>query len=111
MRKTLVAALLCSASVVGVGTGSAFAGEVTGNGKGTPFPSHGPYAPAENVGIKEVTPSSICAYSGQNDEYHADPDGEWPRVQSWGQDVKAYVQEFGGAGGGAGTPGEACRGN
>ncbi len=110
MKKTLVAALLCSASVVGVSAGSAFAGEITGNGKGTPFPSHGPAAPTENVGSKEVTPSSICAYSGQNDEYQQYGDA-YPRVQSWGQDVRGYVQEFGGAGGGAGVPGEACRGN
>jgi hypothetical protein len=51
MNKTLIAALLCSASVVGVGAGSAFAGELTGNGV-----------------LKGVNDNaSMCAYSGLND--------------------------------------------
>jgi hypothetical protein len=51
MRKTFVVALLCSASVIGVSAGSAFAGELTGNGN-----------------LKGVNPNaSLCAYSGLND--------------------------------------------
>lgn len=82
MKKTLIAALICSASVVGVSAGSAFAGEVTGNGKGTPLPSHGPYAPATEVNDDIVVMPSLCAYSGQNDEYQKDPNGDWARTQT-----------------------------
>ena len=33
MRKSLIAAAVCAAAVALVGAGSAFAGEITGNGK------------------------------------------------------------------------------
>jgi len=39
MRR-LFAVASCTAAVVGVGAGSAFAGEVTGNGKPTQGPAH-----------------------------------------------------------------------
>lgn len=53
MKKTLIAALLCSASVVGVSAGSAFAGEVTGKGKPTGMEGHA---------------RSECGFSGLEDE-------------------------------------------
>jgi len=64
MKKTLVAALLCSASVVGVSAGSAFAGEVTGQNRGTPLQAGA--GPAERVGKAVVNPSH-CAFSGLED--------------------------------------------
>ena len=57
MRR-LLAVASCAAAVVGLGAGSAFAGEITGNGKwiaGSPdAPLHG---------------KSICSFSGQNDNW------------------------------------------
>jgi hypothetical protein len=66
MRRQIVAALICGASIVGVSAGSAFAGELNGRGKGTPLVSAGPNPPSENVGAVEVAPSR-CAYSGLQD--------------------------------------------
>lgn len=93
MRKSLVAAALCAAMVVGVGAGSAFAGELTGNGKETPIKSQqdcdfetgecpAPAGPA----------NSICAFSGLND----DPEEDGNRTQSWGTGASEAAQEFGG---------------
>jgi hypothetical protein len=78
MRK-LIAATALAVTVIGAG-GTAFAGEVTGGPNPKPTP------------IKDHTASSICSFSGQND----DPTGTDPetgevhptevgRVQSWGQ--------------------------
>ena len=67
----------------------ALAGEVTGTGKSTP--------------IRSGVASSICAYSGLND------DGLGPStlVQSYGQ-IRAA---FGGPAPMNGSPGTSCRGN
>ena len=73
--------------MVGPGAGSALAGEIQGNG-------------TRNVPLHNHPGNSLCAYSGQNDEYH-EVSTDYPRVQSWGQDVKV-----GGPMGGA--PGVAC---
>jgi hypothetical protein len=73
---------------------AAFAGEITGNGKwivGDPaLPLNG---------------NSICAYSGQNDEFQLGVAGA-ARVQSFGQDNSASVQAGDGSLGG--VPGTAC---
>ena len=53
-RKVFVVGACTAAFVAAGGAGTAFAGEVTGNGK--PLPVNG---------------KSICAFSGQNDEYQA----------------------------------------
>ncbi len=50
-NKTMIAAALCLATIVGVGS-TAAAGEVTGNGKTTPI---------------SVRAGSICAFSGLED--------------------------------------------
>jgi hypothetical protein len=64
----------CMAAVVAVGAGSAFAGEVTGNGKPTSGPAHA---------------NSICVFSGQNDVPEGSPtEGIGGISQSYGQDVK-----------------------
>ena len=59
IKKTFVAALICGASVVGLGAGSAFAGEITGNGE--PNPIKGTISPFPGV------PAAICAFSGLED--------------------------------------------
>jgi len=79
MKKLFVAAAV-TAAVVTMG-GTAFAGEITGNGKPTPINQYGA--------------GSICSFSGQND----DPTGggdpfQDGRVQNWGYvlaDAKAFV--------------------
>jgi len=68
-KKSWFVAAACAVVFAAVSAGSAFAGEVTGNGKPTGAPEHS---------------NSICSYSGQNDGNP--PPG---RVQSYGQDVRA----------------------
>ena len=94
MRR-IIAVAACTVAVMGLGASSAFAGEVTGNGKDTPIgaaPENAPHA------------SSICSFSGRND-------GEPPlgrtaeHVQSWGQEadrksLPAFLH-----------PGNACNGH
>ena len=77
----------CAIAFTVVSAGAAQAGEIKGNGD-------------RNVPIHMHPGNSLCAYSGQNDEYH-ELSTSYPRVQSWGQDVKA-----GGPMGG--VPGTAC---
>lgn len=103
MRRMLAVAA-CTVAVAALGAGSAFAGEVTGNGKPTPIgaaPENDPHA------------SSICSFSGQND-------GEAPlgKTQSYGTDVAAgradpSTENPGKVGRGVVTfhPGFACNGN
>ena len=83
-RSWLVAAL-CAVAFAAVSASSAFAGEVTGNGKPTGAPANS---------------NSICSYSGQNDGHP--PPG---RTQTFGQNVKA-----GRADPHAFNPGDACQG-
>ena len=114
MRMPTVVALLCAALVLGLGAGSAFAGEITGNGKETPIKSQqecdfgtgecpAPAGPA----------NSFCAFSGLND----DPAEDGNRTQSWGTGVSGEakgaggVSEFAKAGFiKAAGPGTECRG-
>jgi hypothetical protein len=87
--RSFVAAAVCAAAVIGATAGPAVAGEITGNGKPTP--------------IKERA-NSICAFSGQNDEFQLGELGA-PRVQSFGQIVKGGFIDprfF--------NPGDACQG-
>jgi hypothetical protein len=77
--RSFLAVALCAAVVAAMAAGSAFAGEVTGNGKLTPIGAVPDTAPPHA--------SSICSFSGQND-------GEPPagrtaeHVQNWGQTPK-----------------------
>lgn len=73
MKKTLIAALICSASVVGVGAGSAFAGEVTGT-IDNPNPNKPTYTPISPLSDKPVH-TSACAYSGLEDGVTLDAQG------------------------------------
>ena len=90
MRR-IFAVAACVAAVASVGAGSAFAGEITGNGKWIAG------SPDEPLNGK-----SECAYSGQNDTYSGDPavpdaDGFY-RTQSWGQvgkEGRAFLTSIG----------------
>jgi hypothetical protein len=95
LRKATIAAAVCAFAIVGGSAGSAFAGEVTGNGKPTGGPAHA---------------NSICVFSGKNDDPTAPLDGSGPNgpggvAQSYGQDVKLGL-----ASPHAFNPGDACRG-
>lgn len=65
MRRALVGMALCVGSVVGVGAGSAFAGEITG----------GPAGPHKITPIEADAnnPAAICAYSGLTDDSGGTP--------------------------------------
>jgi hypothetical protein len=77
-----------------MGAASAFGGEITGNGR---WIAGDPSLPLNG--------KSICAFSGQNDEFQLGIEGA-ARVQSFGQDVSASVH--GGTGPLGGVPGTAC---
>jgi hypothetical protein len=92
MRLTkVVMAGFGAVALVAVSSGTAFAGEITGNGKPTQGPAHS---------------NSICSFSGQNDT----PDADFPeggRVQSYGQLVKAGLK----GSPDVPSPGVACNGH
>ena len=83
--RRILAVAACTVAVAGLGAGSAFAGEITGNGKWI--------AGSEEAPLKG---KSECAYSGQNDEYVLEVPGDWGRTQSWGQIVR-FAGPLGGA--------------
>ena len=65
-KKSWLVGVLCALVFAAVSAGSAFAGEVTGNGKPTAAPEHA---------------NSACAFSGQNDQTEGEgPVG--PRTQT-----------------------------
>ena len=71
-KKSRLVAALCALAFAVATTGTAFAGEVTGNGDNTPIgaaPNEAPHA------------HSICSFSGLNDEYYRDHDTTAPRLQ------------------------------
>jgi hypothetical protein len=89
------AAGICALLVAGLGAGTASAGELTGNGKVTGARTHA---------------SSICAYSGQNDDPTAPlsfdplvaPNGPGGRTQSFGRNVTLGLDPH------VFNPGDAC---
>ena len=87
-RKSTLAALFFATALVSSTASAAFAGEVNGNGKDIPAPDRA---------------SSICAFSGQNDEPLSPTEGG--RVQSYGQLVQQGLKDV------IPSPGVACRGN
>jgi hypothetical protein len=96
-RKSFLAAAASVAALVAA-PGTAFAGEVTGNGEPTAGPEHA---------------NSICVFSGQNDDpdaplilddFEAAPNGPGGISQSFGQDVKLGRDPH------LFNPGDACRG-
>ncbi|MFT4745132.1 MAG: hypothetical protein ACI9OB_000049 [Nonlabens sp.] len=103
MRRMILTTLFAAMLVVATGA-TAFAGEVTGNGKVTPIKSH--------------QASSICSFSGLNDNPADERPFEGGRVQSFGDIVQEMVQLIGDRGASTATgmiraegPGTACRGN
>lgn len=97
LKKPAVAALV-AVFAAGMSAGSAFAGEITGNGKPTAGPSHA---------------NSICVFSGKNDNPGAPQDN--PDAggvsQSYGQLVRlGIISSFFGATPKTFNPGDTCRG-
>ena len=96
--KTFIMAAVFAALLAAAGASVAFAGEITGNGKPTQGPAHA---------------SSICVFSGQNDDPTAPitsdeslaPNGPGGRTQSYGQDVR-----YGLLNPSIVTPGQTCQG-
>jgi hypothetical protein len=98
----LAVAAATAALVLTLGAGTAFAGEITGNGT-----------------LMEVQGRSACAYSGQEDlQFYYDDENTMPKAeatkgdpghaQSWGQipkEVRAYLTSIGL------NPGIACNPN
>lgn len=87
------------AALVAVSSGTAYAGEITGNGKPTQGPAHS---------------SSICSFSGQNDtpaagtmsnKKTAMSDPETGQVQNYGQFARLGLKAF------VPSPGMACNGH
>jgi len=64
VRSTIVGAAVCAMAIVGVGAGTAGAGEITGQGRGTPILAE--HGPADRVGRFDVV-ASACAFSGLED--------------------------------------------
>jgi hypothetical protein len=94
MRK-LILALVTGLVAAAIATGTAFAGEVTGNGKDTP--------------IRDGVAKSECAFSGLDEAFSGpdDPDA-FTHAQSWGQlskDDRAFLASIGL------HPSEACNGH
>jgi hypothetical protein len=102
--KKLIAGGALAMMVIG-GGGTAFAGEVTGSGKGGP---NGDGTPGAVVGAftPEAHANSICAFSGLND--NPDDPIEGGRVQNWGSIPKAIRDQLAAEGE---SPGQSCRGN
>ena len=92
--KKVGVAVFAVTALATVGVSSAFAGEITGNGKWI--------AGSESAPLKG---KSACAYSGVNDNYvlgNPVPDADgFTRTQSWGQVIRN-------AGPLGGVPGTAC---
>ena len=90
-RKSILVAALSTVIMVGPGVGTAFAGEVTGNGDPT-------------AGVPNA--NSICVFSGKNDDpTSTDPRDPGGVAQSYGQENKLGLVDprvF--------NPGDACRG-
>lgn len=103
MKKPVVGAALAAALVVAMG-GTAFAGEITGNGKPTP--------------INNFQAGSICSFSGQNDNPNDPELFEGGRVQSFGDIVQEAIVVLGDGHGASSLvpiirtegPGVSCRG-
>jgi hypothetical protein len=95
MRR-LLAVASCAVAVVALSAGSAFAGEITGNGK--PL-----WTSTDADGNHTLHGRSACAFSGQEDLQFLDEEGtplEEPQkgvpghAQSWGQIPKVVRDSF-----------------
>ena len=71
-KRRLLAVAVCAAAVMGLGGNAALAGEVNGKGE---------YTPIGAAPDNDLHASSICSFSGLNDEYYRDGDTNAPRTQ------------------------------
>jgi hypothetical protein len=97
-KKSLLALAMCAVGVVGVGAGSAFAGEV----KGPPGIPGEAGSSAEEFTAAPTHANSICAFSGLNDLNEEFGQVE-TRTQSPGTEHRLGNTP-------PGVPGEACKG-
>lgn len=103
MRKPVLSAVLAAALVVAMG-GTAFAGEIAGNGEPTP--------------IESFQAGSICSFSGLNDDPNQPGLFNDGRVQSFGDIVQEAIDVLGDGQGASSLvptirdegPGTSCRG-
>ena len=105
--RRIFAVAACVAAVMSVGAGSAFAGEVTGNGKPLWTNSEEDWAALDH----ELHGNSICAFSGQEDgQFPASPEysPDAGHAQSWGQIPKAFRDILADDGF---HPGDSCNGH
>ena len=118
MGKSLIAAAVCAAFVAVVGAGSAFAGEITGNGK--PLWTSTSVDPVTGEVSHTLHANSICAFSGQEDLQFVDAKGnplanptkgQPGHSQSWGQLVSAGFVDPSVLKGGDPSPGTSCNGH
>jgi hypothetical protein len=89
MRRRSIVALLATLMVMAMtlGASAAFAGEVTGSGRGGPDGDGAPGA--------TESANSICAFSGLNDDPTDSRPFEDGRVQSFGDIIQELVDEPG----------------
>lgn len=76
MKKMMVGAALCVATVAGLGVAPAMAGEITGNGER-------PMVIGQDGEHNLLNARSACAFSGLNDEF-IEGDETADRTQNWG---------------------------
>jgi hypothetical protein len=103
VKRSLLVAALAAVMVIAMGA-TAFAGEITGNGKATP--------------IADYRAGSICSFSGQNDDPNQPDLFEDGRVQSFGDIVQEAIVVLGDGKGASSLvpiiktqgPGVSCRG-
>lgn len=103
MRRSILVVVLSTIMVMAMGA-TAFAGEITGNGKPTP--------------VSEYRAGSICSFSGQNDDPHEPGLFNDGRVQSFGDIVQEAIGVLGDGKGASALvpiirgegPGVSCRG-
>jgi len=97
-KKATLVVLASTLAVAGPGVGTAFGGEITGNGKPTAGPAHA---------------NSICVFSGKNDapDNPLDNPNAGGVSQSYGQLVRlGVIANFFGASPKTFNPGDTCRG-
>ena len=101
MSKTLLlVAALCAVVVAAIGASSAFAGEITGNGK--PLWTSTITDPVTGEVSHTLHGQSACAFSGQEDDQFLGGPAADNHSQSWGQIARNANGALGG------VPGTAC---
>jgi hypothetical protein len=94
--RTAAATVFASAILLAGAAGTASAGEVTGNGKGTEGPAHA---------------NSICVFSGQEDGEEGGPTGPGTPPQNWGHAKEFFGTTPADRKASGLHPGDACNGH